>query len=170
MRAVKEEKDKMIFNALDKEVKVAAFGNQFTFKPYQMKRMRGDIGSFLEVQKGYQGIVAIDDAFEDPEYAKSEVGAAALEEKKKEGVAKRIQHLEMQINNLRISLRQDLDKVNIKADVNAFATKGDLAAMDELLSYQRLQLDASKERAEHARVAMRRLDSAQNALVNKKAD
>lgn len=153
-------------NALDKDVRVQAFGNWFTFKAGQIKRMRGEIGSFLVINKAYYGFVELPMSFEDPEFKNSEEGQRILAEKRQQGIDARVRYLTQQIHNLRVSLRQDLDTANIKADVNGFATDGDLAAMDELLGYQRLRADAQKEKAEKARIALRRLEAAHNSAVN----
>lgn len=157
----------MIFNALDKEVSTKAFGNHFNFKPRQIKRMSGDIGQFLSREKGYMGLVELPMTFEDPEYKASEEGQALLEEKRKEGVSRRINHLKGIVNNLQVSLRQDLDIANIKADVNAFASSGEINAMEELVSYQRAAEDQDKAKLEKVRQLERQLKANSNSLVNK---
>ena len=161
-----EDNDVLILNALDSDVRVQAFGNFFTFKPGQIKRMRGPIGSFLHLNKGYMGLIQIQDSFEDPVYRDSEEGKAELQKKKQEGIDRRVQFLSQQIHNLQVSLRQDLDKSNIKVDTHSMATDGDMAAMEELLQYQRSRADAQKEKAEKARITLRRLQSAPNSGVN----
>lgn len=161
-----EDNDVLIYNALDKDVRVQAFGNWFTFKPDQIKRMRGPIGNFLHLNKGYMGLIQIQDSFEDPVYRDSEEGKEALRGKKQEGIDRRVQFLSQQIHNLQVSLRQDLDKSNIKVDTHSMATDGDMDAMEELLQYQRSRADAQKEKAEKARVTLRRLQSAPSSAVN----
>lgn len=161
--------DIFIYNALDKEVHTKAFGNHFTFKPKQVKRMRGEIGRFLDSTKGYMGLIAVSDSFEDPAYATTEAGQAELEQKTQEGVQRHINYLQSIVDNLQVNLRRDLDTKNIKADVAAFATDGELEAIDELLGYQRHQQDAAKLRMERARVGLRRVQASQTALANTQA-
>ena len=161
------QQDVFVMNALNKEVSVKAFGNYFTFKAMQVKRMRPEIGLWLVQQKGYLGLVDIPAEFEDPEFKDSEEGKAILESKRREGLEKRIQALRSQVNNLQVALAYDLQVADMKADINVFATDGDINAMDELISLQREQKDPNKEKAEAARVKLRQLQSAMNAQVNK---
>jgi hypothetical protein len=160
--------DVLVYNALPKTVSVKALGNYFSFAPEQIKRMRGEIGHFLIQQKKEMGLVALPQEFEDPNYSQSEDGQRILAEKKVEGINNRSTHLQAQIYNLQHSLAQDLAQADMKVDAHAMATDGDLAAMEELLSYQRAQQDIAKERAEKARIKLRQLQATSNALVNKK--
>jgi len=161
--------DVFVYNPLDKTVECKAFGNWFSFKPGQIKRMRPEIGHFLNSNKGYLGLVTVSEKFDDPSYAKSEDGIAELAEAKTVGISKRISHLQTQVNNLQVGLRSDLDTANIKADISVYATKGDLSAIDELLAYQRKQEDTAKADAEHARIGLARLKASQSGMLNKKA-
>lgn len=164
------DKDVYILNALDKDVHTKVFGNHFTFKAGQVKRMRGEIGDFIAKERGYLGLVAVSDKFDDPEYKTTEAGQAELEAKKREGKEKRAQHLQWQVHNLQVSLRQDLDNANIKADTLSFATKGDLDAMDELATLQRAEADEAKARLQRARELERKLKASANALANAKKE
>lgn len=164
--------DVVILNALPKSVTVKAFGNYFTFKPGQIKVMRAEIGSWLEQQKGHMGLISLPPEFADPSYqvdeATKDQAASILEARRHEGIQKRVRYLEAQVNNLRVGLQHDLNLADIKADINTFATDKDIEAMDELLSYQREQSDANKKRSEAARIKLRQIQSAQNAMVQKK--
>jgi hypothetical protein len=159
--------DIFILNCLDKNVHAVAFGNHFNLKPKQIKRFRGEIGQFLDGTKGYLGLIAVSDAFEDPQYITTDEGKSELESKTKEGINRRAQYLMSIVNNLQTSLRGDMDAADIKASTESQATAGELEAMDELLSYQRKQEDESKLRAEAVRVRLRQVNAAQNSLVNK---
>ena len=161
------QQDVLILNSLDQEVSVKAFGNYFTFKANQVKRMRPEIGTWIEQQKGYMGLVSIPEQFDEPEFKETEEGKAILESKKKEGLEKRIRFLQSQVNNLQLSLAYDLATADIKAPIETFATDGDLSAMEELLTLQRSQNDETKKKSESARIKLRQLASAQNAMVNK---
>jgi len=161
--------DVIVYNALDKVVHVQAFGNHFSFKPNQIKSMRAELGSWIIQQKGYLGLVDLPLQFEDAEYRESEEGKAILAQKRQEGLNKKIMALKQQVNNLQVALAYDLQVADMKADINNFATDGDIQAMEELLTYQRELQDPNKQRAEAARVKLRQLQSAQNAQVNKPA-
>jgi hypothetical protein len=158
--------DVLILNALDKAVHTVAFGNHFNLKPGQMKMFRGEIGAFLDSNKGYMGLIAVPSELSDPEYANSEEGKALLAQKKQEGVNRHVNHLTQVVNNLQVSLRGDLESKNIKAPIETQATDGELSAMEALIHYQREQKDQSKERSEKARIRLRQIQAAQNSLVN----
>jgi hypothetical protein len=159
--------DVIVYNALDKVVHVQAFGNHFSFKPHQIKSMRAELGGWIVQQKGYLGLVDLPPQFEDAEYRESEEGKAILASKRQEGLNKKIMALKQQVNNLQVALAYDLQLADMKADINTFATDGDINAMEELLTYQRELQDPNKQRSEAARVKLRQLQAAANAQVNK---
>lgn len=162
--------DVLILNALDKSVHAVAFGNHFHMKPKQLKMFRGEIGQFLDSMKGYLGLIAVPMELNEPEYRASEEGQAILAQKTQEGINRHVQKLTEVVNNYQISLRGDLENKGIKAPLESQATDGELAAMEDLLHYQRQQKDSSKERSEKVRVRMKQIQSAQTALVNQKKD
>lgn len=157
--------DLLVMNALDKEVHVQAFGNYFSFKAGQIKRLRREIGDFICRERKSMGLVGLPPEFEEPEYKVSEEGKAILEQKKLEGVRNRIQHLQWQVNNLK-SLQRDLEMKNMKVDPLTLATDGDIAAMEELHLYQAKAQDGDKKRVEKLRDLERKLKANQNALAN----
>lgn len=163
-----DQQDILILNALDKPVHVVAFGNHFNLKPRQLKTFRGEIGQFLDSNKGYLGLVAVPMELAEPEYRDSEEGKAVLEQKIQEGIARRARHLTEVVNNLKVSLRGDLDQANIKAPIETQATDGEVAAMDELIALQRELKDPAKERSEKARLRLKQVDATLNSMVNKK--
>jgi hypothetical protein len=163
-----EVKDLYIYNPLAKEIHTKAFGNHFSFKPGAIKRMRGEIGDFLAREKAYMGLVGLSDAFDDPSYKESEEGKSELEAAKRKAVENRSRFLQAQVNNLQISLRQDLDAKNNKSETMANATDGDLSAMEELRDLQIQKKDESKIRLERARQLERQLKANSDALANKK--
>jgi hypothetical protein len=162
--------DVLILNALDKNVHVVAFGNHFNMKPKQLKIFRGEIGQFLDSNKGYLGLIAVPSELSEPEFRDSEEGKALLEKKTQEGITRHVQHLTQVVNNLQVSLRGDLDQKNIKAAIETQATEGELQAMEDLIHYQRAQKDEAKERSEKARVRLRQIQASQSATVNQKKD
>jgi hypothetical protein len=154
--------DRYVLNALDKEVHVKAFGNHFSFKPGQIKRFSKDIGDFLTKEKGYLGLVGLPSDFDSLDFQNSDEGKAILETKKQEGVRARIRVLEQQVYNLQVSLRQDLEIKNIKADPYIFASDGDVAAMEELAKLQREGKDEDKAKIERLRQLERDLKKNSN--------
>lgn len=157
--------DVMVLNALDKEVHVQAFGNHFSFKAGQIKRMRREIADFLCRERKNMGLVGLPAEFEEPEYKLTEDGVKILEEKKLEGVRNRIAHLQWQVNNLK-SLQRDLEMKNLKVDPLTMASDGDIQAMEELHQYQNKAQDNDKKRLDRIRELERKLKASSNALAN----
>lgn len=123
----------LVLNCTNQEIKVQAYGNWFTFKPKQYKQMSKDIASFLTINRGYLGLMGL------PSFISEEVDQAGSEEyesKKKEaieiatkeGVQKRIAHLQGVIRNLEVSLKKDFISAQIQVDPLTIASDGELAA------------------------------------------
>lgn len=162
--------DTYIYNALSKEVVFKALGNHFTMKPGQIKRFNSDIGDFIAKEKGYLGLVALDERFDDPEFKASDEGKALLEERRIDGVNRRVAHLKMIADNLLISLKQDLEIKNMKVDPLALASPGEQSAMEELVSMQRQGKDDEKKKLEQMRALERQLKANSTAAANSKKD
>ena len=128
-----------IMNALDNEVKVQAHGKWFTFKPREIKNMHSpNLAMFLATNRGEDGLVDISD--ETMELDKKSIEYMEYIEKRRiEGIQKRVQKLEFMKQNLLSSLRYDLEVKNIKADPLTFASKGEVAAIKELVSLKEHQ-------------------------------
>lgn len=120
-----------IMNALATPINTQAHGKWFQWKPGQIKEIQNqDLAHFFTQNRGEEGLVGINDnimelAPEDP------TRVEFIEERRKEGVQKRINKLDSVINNLEQSLRYDLEAKNMKADPLTFASKGELAAYKE---------------------------------------
>lgn len=139
----------LVLNASSVEQTVQAHGAWFTFGPGQMKMMNDDKVGFLTSYKAYMGFVALPESMEDPAFANSEAGKKILAEAKAAGVNNRIKHLDAVKQNELVSLKRDLEQKNIKADVRAFMSDGAIAAMKEIVGYQKKgQDEAAKKIAE----------------------
>jgi hypothetical protein len=133
-------------NALDTPVNTQAFGKWFQWKPRQIKEIQNiNLAMFLTEKRGEDGLVGIDDKMmemeKDTPEAKAEF-AQYIEDRRKEGVQKRIQKLDGIIHNLEVSLKRDLDRANLKQDPLVEASKGELSAYKErasLMEYERQQ-------------------------------
>lgn len=161
--------DSYVYNATDKTVRTKAFGNYLSFGPLQYKRCSSDIGNFLRESRKDLGLVGLPEEFEDPQYALSEAGIAVLAEKKREGIANRCRHLEGIVQNLKSSLAQDLAKAEMNIDPFVLASKGEMEAMEELVSYQHQAGDESKLKVENLRKLERQLHANSSGMINKKA-
>jgi hypothetical protein len=144
-----------VMNASSKEQSVQAHGAWFTFSAGQIKEMGQSKVDFLTSNKAYMGFVAVPEEFADLDYRNSPEGKAKLEQIRTNGISNRIKHLEWLKNNELKSLRKDMDKANIKAEVESemtdestIALKG---ALEELKGYQAKKSDPVKERAAQIR-------------------
>jgi transcription antitermination factor NusG len=130
----------LIMNASSKEQTVQVHGAWFTFAPGAIKEMNENKVHFLSSNKGYMGFVQVPDELSDLDARSSADGKKKIEELREAGVRNRIQHLEWLKNNELKSLRQDMDKQNIKAEteteMTASSFKSLTSAMEELKGYR----------------------------------
>lgn len=138
----------MIMNASVETVHTVVFGNHFTLKPGQMKNFTDHVGKFMSIERRYLGLVGLPEQCEDPEFLASPEGKAVVEAARKQGIENRCRHLRELVYNNQVSLKNDLDKANIKADPRAFASDGEIAAMQELVKYQVAKDDTEAKRVE----------------------
>lgn len=146
-----------VMNALDKEQRVTVAGNHFTFKPRQVKLFQPNIATLLTVDKAYMGFVGIPEAYEDLEWKSSEEGQKALVSARKAGVEAYCNFLRRIVYNQQVSLRQDLEKMNIKADPKTFISDGELDAMKELVKYQASKDDEDQKKIDEAKELEKKL-------------
>lgn len=170
--------DTYILNATDKEVHTKAFGNHFTFKSGEVKRMSENMGSFIAEQKGYLGLVSVPESLSDHNivvhedktmrYRETPEGQALLVSRKQAGIDKRVAFLTGQVHNLKVSIAEDLAGQEMKIDPFLLATKGDEEAMEELASYQNQAEDEIKARTERLKKLDRKLVSHSSAAAASK--
>lgn len=135
-----------VYNATEEEQSFKAAGNWFTFKPKQIKNMNDDIATFIALNRKEHGVVVLPQEFEDLDYKNSEEGKKVLEKMTAQGVDAYISGLRAIIANNQVSLRQDLEKANIKADPAAFASDGEIAAMRLVKKYNDKKKDMEQEK------------------------
>lgn len=150
----------LVRNATNETITVKALGNFFEFKPKQIKNFNDNVGMFLINDRRDSGLVHVPDIFfDDPEHKNSEAGKAELEAIDKRGIENFCAALRKRIYNNQVSLRQDLERANIKADPAAFATDGEMEALRTLAKYQAKQEDVSQKRAEEVKKLMKEISS-----------
>lgn len=127
-----------VMNALATPINTQAHGKWFAWKPGQIKEIQNnDLAMFLTQNRGEEGLVGIDDHMMELDKSDPENLAKFneyIEDRRKEGVQKRINKLDSIIRNLEQSLRFDLESKNIKSDPLSFASKGELQAYKERAS------------------------------------
>lgn len=138
----------LIFNASAETQRFQVFGNHFELGSKKMKMFEERIARFIEMERRYLGLVSLPDDFMDPSFSNSEQGKQVLAEKEREGIDARVKHLRGVIYNNEVSLRQDLERANIKADPKVFASAGEVAAYRELATYKKSQDDAEAAKVE----------------------
>jgi soluble P-type ATPase len=141
-----------IMNASSREQTVQVHGSWFTFAPGGIKEMNDNKVHFLASSKAYMGFVEIPEKFSDLSYRQSPDGAKQMEEFRQKGVAARIKHLEWLKNNELKSLREDMDRKNIKAETTTEMGGESFSALEsaltELKGYKTKTNEAEKERQE----------------------
>jgi hypothetical protein len=141
----------LIFNTTNEVQKTKALGNWFEFKPKQIKSMSDNIGNFLATERAELGLVALPEELEDAEFRASAEGKAILEAKEQQGIDTYVKALRATIYNNQVSLRQDLEKSNLKIDPAALASEGELVAMRIVASYQAKKDDADQKRIDEVK-------------------
>lgn len=139
----------LIMNASCEVQTFRVFGNTFTMKPGQIKQFQENMAHFIAVDRRDLGMVALPEELEDIDYRASEEGKKIIEEKRKEGVENRVRKLRELIFNEQVSLKQDLDQANVKADPRIFASKGMIGHYEELAKYQISKDDDEQRKVEH---------------------
>lgn len=129
-----------IMNALETPINTQAHGKWFQWKPRQIKEIQNhDLAMFFTQNRGEEGLVGVSDQImELPENDPARL--EYLEDRRKEGIEKRISKLDSIMRNLTESLKYDLEAKGM-ANVNplAFASKGELAAIKERASLQQYE-------------------------------
>ena len=145
----------LIFNATAEKQVVKAQGNWFTLPPKKIQMFQDNIASFLASERAFHGLVMLPDEFEDPEYKKSPEGSKILKEKEELGISNYIEHLRWIVHNNQVSLRQDLEQANIKADPAVFASDGEIDAMKTIAKYQRQESDKHQAKIDEVKEIMK---------------
>lgn len=138
----------LILNASCETQHFKVFGNHFSLKPGQIKNFTDEIAKFIGYQRRDQGLVELPAEYEEHEYMNSDAGKQRLLTFKAEGIKNRVLALRAVVYNNQVSLRQDLEKANMKIDPRVLASDGEVSAMEELAKYQDQGDDAAKNRLE----------------------
>lgn len=143
-----------VINATQEDIQLKLRGNYFSWKPGQRKVIRDEtLAQFIQTDRGDYGLAVIPDLMQDDE----EVTPEQLEERRaamkeveekacSEALDRYLKRLRSIVANNQISLRRDLEQSNIKADPGAFASDGELKAMELVLKYQKRAEDAEGEK------------------------
>lgn len=147
----------LILNATNEPQSVKAFGNWFSFKPKQTKLVSDDIGRFLIEERAANGLVELPAEFQDPSHKNSPEGKAQFEAAEQRGIDSYIKALRGLIYNNQVSMRQDLEKSNIKVDPAIYASDAELQAMRLVAKYQRDAEDTEAKKIEEIKDLMKKV-------------
>ena len=145
----------IIMNSLDKEQTVRVGGNDFTFKPRQLKFFHSqNIARALARMRAEDGIVELPTELEHLAHLKEEHFESVVTAEEKEIIEKhRLQGVESYCRKLRelhrnatVSLQMDIDKTGAKYDARIHATDADLQRLEELAKYQKSKNDGEQRR------------------------
>lgn len=140
----------LVMNASAETANFKVYGNHFSMKPGQIKTFQDHVARFIAITDTTRnlGLVTLPDDLEDLDYRQSEDGKRTLDEKRKEGIDNRVSCLRQIIYNNQVSLRQDLERANIKADPRVYASLGEVKAYEELAGYQIHKEDEDKKKVD----------------------
>lgn len=147
----------LIFNATNEVQSVKAVGNWYTFKPKEIKAFyNANIADFIAQERREYGLVLVDGRLSDLDFRNSEEGKALLTEYEDRGIDQFIDALRARIANNQISLRQDLEKANLKMDPAILASTGEIDAMRTVAKYQKNKEDREQQKIDEVKELMRR--------------
>lgn len=139
----------LIMNTTNEEQHVTVFGKHFTFKPKQIKNMNESFAKYLATERLDQGIIGLDDRFEeDTEFKNTEEGKALLEQAEERGIKSYVDFHRSIVANNQISLRRDLEKAGIKAGPEVYASPGELRSARIVASYGKADADQAQKNAD----------------------
>lgn len=147
----------LVLNATNEKISIQALGNWFEFKPKQVKNLTHNLAMFIITERREKGLVHLPDAFEDPEYKNTPDGKAEFALVEQRGIDSFCEALRRRIFNNQVSLRQDLEKGNMKIDPAVLASEGELEAMRLLSKYQQKDDDTAQKKADEVKELLKKI-------------
>lgn len=136
-----------VHNPTAEKCSVTIFGNWFSMNPGQTKRLRDEFCDHIQKQLGYTGLVVLSDKYDEPEYKESPEGKEEFEALCQNGIKCYVEYHKRIVANNQVSLRQDLDRANLKVDPIIYASEGERESLRIVAKYQKAASDA-----EHTKV------------------
>ena len=153
----------LVLNALDRENKVTAGGNEFAFKPKQVKHFYNeDIAKFITSVRADQGFVLLPSEYDDaekPELRTGEAYNAMIAELTKRGVEAYCANLNRLIQNEKISLLKDLRQKNDPSDPRFYMHPQMVQNLEELAKYRVRQDDAEQRKVDKIKELEKQLEN-----------
>jgi len=148
----------LVMNARTEEVSVKVRGNWFTFKSKQIKHFEPNIAQFMTDELSEEGLVSLPEELEDLDFRTSQAGKDIIKTAEVKGIDNFVKKLRRVIFNNQVSLRQDLERANIKVDPAVYATEGEKEAMRLLAKYQRANKDSQQASVDEIKDLMKEVD------------
>lgn len=158
-----------VFNPLLESVTTRVFGHYFTWKPGEVKQLRSHMVDFIDLNRREEGLVKV----EDPRFIPSEVdhyipgfektpeGQAVLKPYRERGINSYIEKLMDVVRNNQVALRQDLADRYPTGDSGkmaaAWASKGELEAMRNVVKYKGKTSDNAAKQIEEVEKIMQQV-------------
>ncbi len=159
-----------IMNALNETVSVQAHGNWFSFKPMEIKMLHNaKLAEFLHQYRGENGLVEVPETLMEMDKTTQEY-RDAIQEKRKEGITKYIAKQQFIINNLEVSMRRDYEQSGQKGNYLGQASKGELAAYNQLAKYKEFEAEQQINIAEEIQKVKDRIYGSGNSTNTGKTD
>lgn len=138
----------LVLNALDRENKAMCGGNEFSFKPKQVKHFYNeDIAHFLTTRREANGLIMVPKEFDDPErpeIRQSEEYKAVIADLTARAIDEYCAHLNRLVNNEQVGLLKDLRKNNDPSDPRYLIHPNMVKNMEELVQYRTKKEDAGQ--------------------------
>lgn len=149
----------IVWNPTQEKINVRIVGKWFAFAPGQRKNMQDEIAHFIATDKKETGLAVLPPQFEeDASHEQTPEGKALMERLREEAISHLVRHHRGIIANNQISLRQDLERANVKADPAVFASDGELESMRLVARYQRAKQDTEQAKLEQVRELMKEVN------------
>ena len=153
----------LVLNALDRENKVTAGGNDFVFKAKQVKHFYNeDIAKFITSVRADQGFVLLPSELDDAERPELRTGPAyeaVIAELTKRGVEAYCANLSRLIQNEKISLMKDLRQKNDPSDPRYYMHPNMVKNLEELTKYRVKNDDAEQRKVDKIKELEKQLEN-----------
>lgn len=155
----------IVKNVTQEDITVKIAGNYFNFKPGKARTMNKGLANWIEMDGKGLGLAVLPDVFQEGEEIADinaeEVARRMAADKERNDLLEAAvldqyikRHRDVIYNN-QVSLRQDLERSNIKADPAAFASKGEMESMRLVAKYQKRAEDAEQAKIDEVKKLMK---------------
>ena len=149
----------IVWNPTQDHVEVKIVGKYFTFGPGKKKVMQDNIAHFISTDRKESGLTVLPPEFEeDADYEKTTAGQEIMERLKEDSITHLVNHHRRIIANNQVSLKQDLDKANLKIDPSALVSKGEIESMRIVAKYQRAKQDTEQVKMDEVKKLMQEIN------------